>query len=46
MNKSFPSYIGSANVLGPIDELLAGSSVLVIDIPPKLRGNQSGDWER
>lgn len=34
----------SDNVSGPIAELLTGSSVLVIDVPPKLRGNQSGDF--
>ena len=34
----------SDNVSGPLAELLTGSSVLVIDIPPKLRGNQSGDF--
>jgi nucleoside-diphosphate-sugar epimerase len=34
----------SDSVSGPLAELLTGSSVLVIDIPPKLRGNQSGDF--
>lgn len=36
--------VESDNVSGPLAELLIGSSVLVIDIPPKLRGNQSGDF--
>jgi nucleoside-diphosphate-sugar epimerase len=34
----------SDSVSGPVAELLTGSNVLVIDIPPKLRGNQSGDF--
>ena len=40
----FQVVLESESFTGPLDELLTGSSVLVIDIPPKLRGDQSGDF--
>jgi hypothetical protein len=36
--------LDSESVAGPIQELLAESTILIIDIPPKLRGDQSGDF--
>lgn len=36
--------LDSESVAGPIEELLAESTILIIDIPPKLRGDQSGNF--
>lgn len=42
--QAFQIIVESDRVLGSIEALLAESSILLIDIPPKLRGNQSGDF--
>ena len=36
--------LDSESVSGPIEELLVESTILIIDIPPKLRGDQSGNF--
>lgn len=40
----FQVVLESESFTGAVDELLTGSTVLVIDVPPKLRGDQAGDF--
>lgn len=42
--QAFQVLLDSESVSGPVDELLVESTIAIIDIPPKLRGNQSGDF--
>jgi nucleoside-diphosphate-sugar epimerase len=42
--QAFQVILDSESVSGPIEDLLAESTILIIDIPPKLRGDKSGDF--
>tara|TARA_R110002126_G_scaffold18936_3_gene71702 strand:- start:843 stop:1646 length:804 start_codon:yes stop_codon:yes gene_type:complete len=42
--EAFQVVLDSESVSGPIEDLLAENTILIIDIPPKLRGDQSEDF--